>query len=65
MLHRANGSVLHRGTLAPKGRIVGAYNSDWGYNYWRGDFTAFDTPGKYRVRITLDGVADTSWPFEI
>ncbi|MCL4219555.1 MAG: glycoside hydrolase family 9 protein, partial [Candidatus Hydrogenedentes bacterium] len=32
---------------------------------WRGDFSAFDTPGRYRIRITLDDETDLSWPFEI
>ena len=60
-----DGSVVRRGTLESKGRIIGAYHSDWGNLYWRGDFTGFDTPGRYRIRATLDGLAGTSWPFAV
>jgi len=60
-----DGSVAFSGVLTHEGRITGAYGNDWGHEYWRGDFTAFDEPGVYRIRITLDDLADTSWPFEI
>lgn len=59
------GKAVHTGALTPEGRITGAYGHDWGYTYWRGDFSAFDTPGRYRIRITLDDETDLSWPFEI
>ena len=64
-LLREDGAVAFRGNLSHEGRIVGAYGSDWGSEYWRGDFTEFDTPGSYRIKIKLDGLADSSWPFEI
>lgn len=60
-----DGSVVYSGALESKGRIVGAHNSDWGKLYWRGDFTGLDKQGKYRVRVTLDGMTDTSWPFAV
>jgi outer membrane protein assembly factor BamB len=53
------------GTLTPAGRIHGAYGEDWGNEYWRGDFSTFNTPGAYTLQVVLDGVTDTSWPFEI
>jgi endoglucanase len=61
----ADGAVVYHGALEPRGRIVGAYNSDWGFNYWRGDFTGFNRPGRYRIRIRLDAQTDVSWPFGI
>lgn len=60
-----DGSVVFSGPLAHEGRITGAYGQDWGYEYWRGDFTAFDATGKYRIRVTFDGTTDLSWPFEV
>ncbi len=51
--------------LRHEGRIHGAFGNDWGHEYWRGEFTEYDTPGTYRVRITLDGHAGVSWPFEV
>ena len=64
-LLRGDGSVAHEGPLARAGRITGAYGQDWGHEYYSGDLTAFDTPGRYRIRATLDGVTAESWPFEI
>ena len=64
-LLREDGAVAFRGNLSHEGRIVGAYGSDWGSEYWRGDFSQFDTPGRYGIRIRLDGLTDSSWPFEI
>jgi outer membrane protein assembly factor BamB len=59
------GKAVHEGKLEPQGRIIGAYGNDWGFYYWRGDFSAFDQPGKYRVHVNLDGVEGTTWPFKI
>ncbi len=60
-----DGRVVHHDVLAHAGRIRGCFGHDWGFEHWRGDFTAFDLPGKYRIRVTLDGTEDLSWPFEI
>ena len=61
----ADNSTAYSGALEYEGRITGAYGNDWGHEYWRGDFSAFDEAGAYRVHVTLDGVTDESWPFEI
>ncbi|MDQ1257499.1 MAG: hypothetical protein QG656_2105, partial [Candidatus Hydrogenedentes bacterium] len=60
-----DGAVAFSAPLQHAGRIQGAYGPDWGYEYWRGDFSAFDTPGTYRVRVTLDDCTDSSWPFVV
>lgn len=60
-----DGKNVHSGALEHRGRITGAYGHDWGHEYWRGDFTGFDTPGRYRIRVSLDGVTGESWPFDI
>ena len=59
------GKRIFDGALEPCGRIVGAYGSDWGSNYLRGNFTKFDRLGRYRVSVSVDGVTARSWPFEI
>ena len=60
-----DGTVAYKGLLKSGGRITGAYGPDWGWNYWRGDFTDFNTPGTYRIRVTLEDQSDISWPTEI
>jgi outer membrane protein assembly factor BamB len=64
-LLREDGSVAREGSLAPTGRITGKYGKDWGCEYYNGALGDFDTPGRYRIRATLDGVTAESWPFEI
>jgi len=65
------GSEAFTGVLAHRGRIKGHFGHDWGREYWRGDFTTLDTPGRYRIKVTLGDAAgagpvtDVSWPFEI
>ncbi len=60
-----SGAVVYEGTLTACGRITGAYGHDWGFDYWRGDFSEFDAPGKYRIRVTMDSETGESWPFAI
>ncbi|MCC6699150.1 MAG: glycoside hydrolase family 9 protein [Candidatus Hydrogenedentes bacterium] len=61
----AAGQTVYEGELKPEGRITGAYGSDWGYHYWRGDFSSFDKPGQYRIRVKVGGSESRSWPFSI
>jgi outer membrane protein assembly factor BamB len=60
-----DGSVVFHAALAHRGPILGAYSNDWGSDYWRGDFTAFNRPGRYRARVRLDDLTDVSWPFRV
>ncbi|MCP4642314.1 MAG: hypothetical protein GY851_17850, partial [bacterium] len=60
-----DGTTAFSASLDHRGRITGLHDTDWGHEYWRGDFSSFNTPGTYRIRIDLDGLTDTSWPFEI
>jgi len=61
----SEGGVRFSGMLSHQGRITGAYGNDWGSEFWRGDFSEFNMPGTYRIRIRLGGVTALSWPFEI
>ncbi|HPO12089.1 MAG TPA: glycoside hydrolase family 9 protein [Candidatus Hydrogenedentes bacterium] len=65
VLVRSDQGEAFQGNLNYAGRIQGCYGQDWGYEYWRGDFSAFDEPGNYRIHILLDDFEDLSWPFEI
>ena len=72
-----DGQRVHTGTLQRRGRVKGRYGHDWGYEFYRGDFSGLDRPGRYRIEVTLSlpddlakraGTAtltDLSWPFEI
>ncbi len=62
---REDGTTAFSASLDHRGRIIGLHDTDWGYEYWRGDFSSLNTPGTYRIRIDFDGLTDTSWPFEI
>lgn len=53
------------GPLESCGRITGNYQSDWGFYYWRGDFTSFDSPGIYRIRANIGRTSELSWPFQV
>ncbi|MBP8131173.1 MAG: glycoside hydrolase family 9 protein [Candidatus Hydrogenedentes bacterium] len=57
--------VLFSGELAKRGRIQGAFGQDWGHVYWRGDFSEFDEPGTYRIRVTVGRTQAESYEFEI
>ncbi len=55
----------HKGLLESRTRITGANNSDWGYYYWRGDFTSFNEPGTYLIRVKLGAITVQSPPFSL
>ncbi|VAX16629.1 hypothetical protein MNBD_IGNAVI01-2028 [hydrothermal vent metagenome] len=60
-----NDETVYSSSLKFRDRIKGAFGHDWGSYYWRGDFSQLKNPGHYRIKIILDGLEDTSWPFEI
>ncbi len=60
-----NEKSVFKAELNFEDRIEGAYGHDWGFNYWRGDFSRFEQSGRYQIRVTLDELEDVSWPFEI
>jgi outer membrane protein assembly factor BamB len=65
ILDRETREVVFAGSLEVAGRIQGAFGNDWGHDYWRGDFSQFNTPGHYRIRIGIGGKEALSWPFSI
>ncbi|MFP4501452.1 MAG: glycoside hydrolase family 9 protein [Candidatus Hydrogenedentota bacterium] len=56
---------VHTGKFALSERITGAYGRPWGGYYAQGDFSAFDQPGEYRIKVTFDGATATSQTFSI
>lgn len=60
-----DGEVVFEGDLEYKDRIIGAFNSDWGHFYLRGDFTAFDGPGVYRIQVAINATKTVSQTIEI
>ena len=64
-LVRDDGAVVLEDVLNAEGPIVGYYGNDWGYHYYTGDFSGTAQPGRYRIRVTLDGMTEYSWPFAI
>jgi hypothetical protein len=61
-----SGAPVFEGPLLPQGRIVGAYNTDWGYTYATGDFSTLDTTGAgFRARAKRGEETFLSPPFAI
>ncbi len=55
----------HKGILESRTRITGANNSDWGYYYWRGDFSSFNEPGTYLIQVKLGAITVQSPSFSL
>ena len=64
-MRNESGDVVFSGVLNHIGRIKGHYGHDWGYEYYSGDFTDCNTLGEMRIKATLDGLTEFSWPFNI
>jgi len=72
---RTDGSQVFAGELEHRGRIKGHFGHDWGHEFWRGDVSKLDQPGRYRIKVTLscgkelrsvaNEIVRHSWPFEI
>jgi len=60
-----SGEKTYKGILTGGTRIVGAYASDWGYYYWRGDFSNFDETGACTIKVIMDTVTAQSVPFAV
>jgi hypothetical protein len=47
------------------GRMRGEKAADWGWYFWRADFTQLDKEGVYRVRARIGGAESASFPFAV
>ncbi len=61
----SGGERVLSGELTSGERILGAYKSNWGGYYWRGDLSDLNTPGTYQIEVQFDEQKATSLPFEI
>jgi hypothetical protein len=65
-LLRENGKRAWRGKTQPcAGRIYGGTNDDWGWYFWRFDFSKAETPGRYRLHVRAGDVQAESATFTI
>ncbi|MBI4603339.1 MAG: glycoside hydrolase family 9 protein, partial [Planctomycetes bacterium] len=59
------GEVAWEGEVPSSGRIHGGTPDDWGWYFWRADFSAFDRPGTYRAAAACEGTRGESHPFAV
>ena len=59
------GNAVFQGNLSRPTPIQDAYGRPWDALYARGDFSTFDEPGTYRLRVQIDETVAESEPFEI
>ncbi len=57
--------IVYESHTACSGRIYGHERADWGWYFWRADFSAFDRAGKYRIKARAGGAEGASFPFGI
>jgi len=60
-----NGDKVMGSALACAGRMYGEKQADWGWYFWRADFSAFDQEGRYRVQATVGNQRAVSQAFTV
>jgi len=60
-----DGRVAWQSDASCSGRIYGQNEADWGWYFWRIDFSSLQNEGTFRVRATFDGREATSFPFRV
>lgn len=51
--------------IACAGRMYGQGNADWGWYFWRADFSSLKEAGQYQVRAEIGKEEGVSYPFRI
>jgi hypothetical protein len=59
------GSVVWKQNVPCAGRVQGGTTNDWGWYFWRADFSRFQKPGVYRAAALADKVRAESSQFRI
>lgn len=61
------GNAVHvfEGTLTYEGRVLGAGGADWGWYFWRADFSDLKKSGVYTLQAALGDTSGSSHPFDI
>jgi hypothetical protein len=61
----AKGSVALEKDVASDGRVHGGTADDWGWYFWRADFSDLRQPGTYRVTVADTDTRAESLPFAV
>ncbi|MBI4585627.1 MAG: glycoside hydrolase family 9 protein [Planctomycetes bacterium] len=60
-----SGEARQEKELACSGRMLGEKSADWGWYFWRAEFSDFDEEGSFKIRAAVEGVEGTSFPFAV
>ncbi|MSS70542.1 MAG: hypothetical protein EXS64_03535 [Candidatus Latescibacteria bacterium] len=59
------GKVVLQRQVSSSGRIHSGAPDDWGWYFWRADFSGFREEGGYRAAASAEGVRGESFPFRV
>jgi outer membrane protein assembly factor BamB len=65
VLYSDSGERVFEGRLHQGVTITAGQGRDWGYTYWRGDFSEYREAGAYRIRVYFDSISEYSPDFQI
>jgi len=60
-----SGKTVFQGELKNRGRVHPGTASDWGGEYWTGDFSGFSQKGRFRAQIEAGSRKVESFPFRV
>lgn len=61
----AKGFAIRKQIVPCAGRVHSGTTNDWGWYFWRADFSEFMRPGVFRVAVQAEGARGESPPFQI
>jgi len=64
-LRTASGKAAWHQSMPCSGRVLGGGTNDWGWYFWRADFSSFRKPGVYQVLAQAEGARGESPSFQI
>lgn len=64
-LLNAAGDRVWKSEITCAGRMYGQDNADWGWYFWRADFSSIEPGGQYTVRAEVGSEVGVSYPFRI
>ena len=64
-LRTATGKVVSKQEIPCSGRIYGGSDDDWGWYFWRADFSSWLEPGRYYARAEIGKARGDSVPFRV
>ncbi len=59
------GKRVYSGELEYFGGVYENTSDDWGFRYWRGEFSSLQEPGKYSVEVDFGRVKGCSYSFRV